>query len=430
MDPPRSFDPQWITAAEAIALLGVQRRTLYAYASRRLIRSTPVAGSRERRYSRADIERLKARRDARAGHGPVAAGALRWGEPVLDSAVTGIGTLGPVYRGHSALYLANQITPFESVAELLWTGELPSRRPKWRATGFGVNPSLLTPLIPKHARPLEALMIAFGAISLADAEPFEPTPNTAFERGGVLTRRGVACFGLVRGVEAAREALRAESVAKSFLVALGGRTGRAAVNAVEMALVLVADHELNPSSFAARIPASVGAALPASMAAAIATLSGPIHGGACERVEAMVDEAGSPERAAAVVRDRMRRGDPVPGFGHPLYPAGDPRAAPLLRISNELAPTNERVRVVRAFQEAMVLAGGPQPTLDLGLVALAGALKLPPGGSVALFAAGRMAGWIAHALEQRSAGYSLRPRARYVGPEPPLPEKQRRSIRS
>jgi citrate synthase len=420
VDQPRSFDPQWVTASEATDLLGVKRRTLYVYASRRLIRSIPVTGSRERRYSRADIERLRARRDARAGHGPVAAGALRWGEPVLDSAVTGIGTDGPIYRGHLLLTLARTEVPFESVAELLWTGTLPKQRPKWSVRGFGLNPSLLIPLIPKNARPLEALMIAFGAISLIDADPYEPTTNTAIDRATVLARRAVAAFGLVRGADAAREALRAETVSKSFLVALGGRTGRDAVSAVEKALVLVADHELNPSSFAARLPASVGASLAASVAAAIATLSGPIHGGAAERVEAMIDEAESPERAASVVRDRMRRGDQVPGFGHPLYPiAGDPRASPLMRAAQELAPNNQRVRTVHAFAEAMLLAGGPRPTLDLGLVALCAALKLPPGSAVALFAAGRIAGWIAHALEQRSAGFALRPRARYVGPASP-----------
>jgi citrate synthase len=306
------------------------------------------------------------------------------------------------------------------VAELLWTGTLPKTRPKWRATGFGVNPKLLIPLIPKHARPIEALMIAFGAISLFDADPnFEPTELTAVERAGVLARRAVASFGLVRGVKAARDALKADTVAKSFLVALGGRTGRDAVNAVESALVLLADHELNPSSFAARIPASVGAPLPASMAAAIATLSGPMHGGESERVAAMIDEAESPEMATVVVRDRVRRGDQVPGFGHSLYPVlGDPRAEPLLRMANELAPTNQRVRTVNAFMEAMSLAGGPRPSLDLGLVALCAALRLPAGSSVALFAAGRIAGWIAHALEQRAAGFSLRPRARYTGPVP------------
>src|SRR3712207_3177823 len=115
-----------VTAAEAAALLGVRRATLYTYVSRGLVRCVPEPGTKEKRYVRADLERLKARHDARAGHTAVAAGALRWGEHVIDSAVSRVGAEGLAYRGHPAVRLAVEGRSFEDVAELLWTGTLPA----------------------------------------------------------------------------------------------------------------------------------------------------------------------------------------------------------------------------------------------------------------------------------------------------------------
>src|SRR6185436_12773289 len=120
----------FLSAAEAARFLGVKRETLYAYTSRGLLRSEPGARGRGRRYSRSDLERLKARGEARAGHGPVAAGALRWGEPVLATAISSIRVSGPAYRGQSAVDLARSGASFESVAELLFTGTL-ARDARW-----------------------------------------------------------------------------------------------------------------------------------------------------------------------------------------------------------------------------------------------------------------------------------------------------------
>ena len=186
--------------------------------------------------------------------------------------------------------------------------------------------------------------------------------------------------------------------------------------AFDVALVLHADHELNASSFAARVAVSAGASLPAAVLAAAATLSGFRHGGTCDRIEALVAETGRPERAAAVVAERLAEGRPLWGFGHTLYPDGDPRAPALLDIALELRPTAPRLRVLRALVGAVRAAGREPPTLDAGLVAVSAALGLPPGTATALFALGRSAGWIAHALEQRDSGALIRPRARYVGP--------------
>jgi citrate synthase len=131
-----------------------------------------------------------------------------------------------------------------------------------------------------------------------------------------------------------------------------------------------------------------------------------------------VVETGRPERAVEVVRERSRRGEGVPGFGHPLYPQGDPRARILLDEARSLAPRpHAPLKTLLALVKAMRDAHREEPTLDAGLVAVASALRLGPGSAAGLFGVSRAAGWIAHALEQRAAAFLLRPRARYVGPE-------------
>ncbi len=160
--------------------------------------------------------------------------------------------------------------------------------------------------------------------------------------------------------------------------------------------------------------ASTRADVFACVAAALAALSGPWHGAVSERVEALVAEADRPERARRVVHERFRRGEWVPGFGHPYYRGSDPRAAPLLETARKLAPQSRPVRTLLALVEAMEEAGRPGPNIDLGLVAIAAALRLPPGSAVGIFAVGRCAGWIAHVIEQYGDALPLRPRARYL----------------
>ncbi|MGI4946826.1 MAG: citrate/2-methylcitrate synthase [Janthinobacterium lividum] len=175
------------------------------------------------------------------------------------------------------------------------------------------------------------------------------------------------------------------------------------------ALVLLADQELTSSAFAARVTASTGASLGAAALSGLATLSGPLHGDAPVRVQALLEDA-QRDGAEAGVQRWLRAGLTLPGFGHQLYPGGDPRAADLLGAFTPAVTT-------RALVETVFGLTGLQPTVDVALAALAEHCRLPAGGAFVLFAVGRSIGWMAHAIEQVMSGSLLRPRTRYVGPQ-------------
>ena len=395
--------PASLSSRAAAELLGVKTQTLYAYASRGLLRR--VGEGKRRRYLLEDVERLRTRQRARSGHGPVAAAALSFGEPVLDTNVTGIDQRGPLYRGRPAVELAASGSHFESVAELLWTGELPETAPPWQALpapARGWGPARTS---------LEDLMLALPA--LAQAAPTRHSRARHVELA--LARRLLRSLALLLVPLQARR----EGGSVAALLSNGCKVPPTeARHALDLALVLLADHELNASSFAARIAASTDANLLACLTAALATLSGPRHGGACDRIEALLDEAAGLPRPERVLEMRNRRGDLVPGFGHPVYPHGDPRAQSLLAcagaLSQRSAALKKRLAPALVLAKAMQREGLPA-TVDFGLVALTRTLGMRQGSAALLFALGRSAGWVAHVLEQRQSEVVLRPRARYLG---------------
>lgn len=189
----------------------------------------------------------------------------------------------------------------------------------------------------------------------------------------------------------------------------------AAGDALRRALVLCADHELNPSSFTARCVASTGATPAAAVLAALAALTGPRHGGLSEALEQRWPLMTGRGAAARVAR-WMAAGEGVPGFGHRLYPEGDPRARALCAGLPQGAGLR---RLVELVQQGL----GRAPNLDFGLVALRRALGAPEGAAMALFAIGRCVGWVGHVLEQQRSSALIRPRARYDGPAPQAPAR-------
>ncbi|HIH2682948.1 TPA: citrate synthase, partial [Burkholderia cenocepacia] len=188
------------------------------------------------------------------------------------------------------------------------------------------------------------------------------------------------------------------------------------------ALVLCADHELNPSTFAVRCIASTGSHLFGAISGGLAALSGPRHGGETFRAGTLLDEAARAadlDRYLALRLAHDERADggrtALSGFAHPLYPDGDPRARALLNALHATAPERPALRMARALAARVEAATGLRPTIDFALAVLERTLALPDGAAFTLFAAGRTAGWIAHALEQYADGKLIRPRARYVG---------------
>lgn len=441
VDQRRIDNQRWVDARTAAKYLGIQLRSLYAYTSRGQIQSVAGGRGRPHLYAHADLERLRVRRDARAGHGAVAAGALRWGEPVLDSAITAITPRGPAYRGRLAVDLAAAGTPFESVAELLWSGYLPSARPVWPRTA--VPHATLAKLVGEPCTPLQVMPLLVEIAALAEArrmmkasalldQPASPfggaeargratsldlRPDVALARGRALIP--LLAAALAPGFVAARvtRALGAPTIAQVAARALDLDDEHAPL--LDRILVLLADHELNASSFAARVAASTDADLYACVAAALATLSGPKHGSASLAVSQFAIDVGAPDAARAAVRALRKQGLVPPGFGHMLYAAGDPRAVPLLADVARLvaaAPRSHRgAQRARTLLAVIAATTDAHPTVDVALAALLAVLGLPPTAGPGLFAVARSAGWLAHALEQRAAGHLLRPRARYTG---------------
>jgi citrate synthase len=151
----------------------------------------------------------------------------------------------------------------------------------------------------------------------------------------------------------------------------------------------------------------------------LAALQGVKHGRATERVEALLREAQTPRAIAKVMAAHLRRGEKIPGFGHPLYPTGDPRGRELLELVRKLFPKSPAVAFAGSAADAAMRLLGERPTVDFGLVIAARALDLPPDGAINLFAIGRTVGWVGHAIEQYRRDRIIRPRARYIG-DPPL----------
>ena len=407
--------PPFLTAREAADALGIRRDTLYAYVSRGMIRSEPAAdGRRSRRYAREDVERLLRRKEARRDPARVAAESISWGMPVVDSDIALIDGGRLFYRGRDAVELAESAS-VEEAAALLWTGD-----PAEAGRLFDPPPASPSAAVAGHLgrlSGLEAIARCQAVLPVAAAEDdsaWDLRPPAVAATGARILRLLVHAALGVR--HAPPQGGTSEGIAGRLAAGwrVEGAAGRSALSA---ALVLCADHELNVSTFTVRCVASAAASPYAAVGAGLAALEGARHGGMTRRVSALLAEAGTAAAVRRVAADRLRRGEGIPGFGHRLYPAGDPRAAALLVRARALGGGAALAPV-----EALVQAGrdllGEEPALDVGLVAVARAAALPDDAPLTLFALGRTLGWIAHAIEEYARGELIRPRARYVGEMP------------
>ncbi len=394
----------YLTSRRAAEELGISAATLYAYVSRGLIRSEAGNG-RSRRYLADDVRRLKERKRQRQDPARVAEGALHWGVPVLASGITRISGDRFYYRGRDALSLAAENT-IEQVASLIWTGYISGEADIFQ--GVSVLPASLDSA-REALRPL-ALVGLFQAIlplaAAGDAASYDLRPLS-------VARTGVRILRFLTAVAAGGDALEGRISYK--LQRAWAPLLPEAVALLDAALILCADHELPVSTFAARCVASSGATPYAVVTAGLAAVQGVKHGGAIELTETFLGEVEASGDARGVIAGRLRRGERVPGFGHSLYPEGDPRGAALLGLVGKVLPRSPSVGLSgKVAREAHNLIG-ERPTVDFGLATLARALELPSGSAVALFALGRTVGWIGHAIEQYESDTMIRPRARYVG---------------
>lgn len=410
----KTFDP-FLSSDEAAAALGVELATLYAYVSRGLLRSEPgPAGSRARRYRREDVERLRLSRDHKRDPAQAARSALDWGRPALDSAITLIEPHAIHYRGRNVAGLAESES-FERVAALLWTDNLESE------LFSGAWPQLAQRLqrmqgLVADAPIIERLQILLALTSTEDpGAQLARSPQRLYAGARIL--RALALFAGAR--PAAPQTSIAATLAGGLVPAhvrktLGGELSARLINA---ALILCADHELNVSTFTARCVASAGASPYQAVLAGLAALSGPRHGGLSEAAGDLLAEAETQGPRPALI-ERLRRGDTLPGFGHPLYRDGDPRAKILLGMLKNAQVDAPALKLGRKTIAAARELIEDEPTIDLALAILARTLDLPRGGALTLFAIGRAAGWIAHVLEQHESGALIRLRARYTGSPP------------
>ena len=383
-----------ITARQAAERLGIKLDTLYAYVSRGRLQSVSLPGSRERRYRSEDVEGLLATREGERPARGAESGALM---PVIGSSICLIEDGRLFYRGKDAIRLSEDAT-LEDIATLLWRAEedadLDAERPG--ACPGNISASGL----------IERCQISLAAVADKDLPAVD------------LTRTGVIRTGrrILRVLAASVAPLPSLPEPVHRRLAAAWRLDETGAEILRRCLVLIADHELNASTFVARCVASTGATPYAVVSAALSALSGRRHGGASARAEALFAELARGGDAMSVMAGRLARGEDLPGFGHFLYPAGDPRATTILAAITRTLPD------ARALIESAAAAGtrltGRHPNVDFALAAAATSLALPPNAALAIFILGRTVGWIAHAIEQYESGILIRPRARYAGPQP------------
>lgn len=379
---------EWLTREEALERLKVRAQTLYAYVSRGRIGVRPDRlDPRRSQYRADDIAALATRRARGRSPQAIAESAIAWGEPAISTSISTVEHGRLIYRGKDAAVLSAAAT-LEETAKLLWASSA--------AVSFTLPGSNDSPETGRAA--------AFARLAALAAEG-----RTSLGRiSASLHEDGAGAIGALALALGARPG----SGAVHQRLAQGWAVDAAGADLLRRALVLLADHELNASTFAARVAASTGAPIAACLLAGLATLSGPRHGGAAEALMGLVEDAQRLGADAAIGR-WLGHDRPLPGFGHSLYPEGDPRTQALL-FGIDVDSGLVRLR------DAVFAQTGMRPNVDFALAALTRSLHLPADAPFRLFALGRSVGWTAHAVEQVTSKSVIRPRARYEGPLPEL----------
>lgn len=340
------------------------------------------------------------------------------------------GTL--IYVGYPIEELAEHAT-FEEVCHLLWHGELPSPseleelRARLRAEYELPDPVReLIRTAPRDAHPMAVLRTAVSELGLEDPDAEDSSRDANLRKAIRLTARMASITAATARARAGLDPVeprRDLPLAANLLYMMNGEEPEPqAARTMDVALILHAEHGLNASTFSARVTVATLADLYSAVTSAIGTLKGPLHGGANERVMQMLEKIGDVDNAEPWIREALERKEKVMGFGHRVYRAVDPRAPILRRLGAELGSSrwldvSDRVREV--MRQEMDRRGKKiYPNVDFYSASVYDKLGVPTPLFTNIFACARVAGWTAHILEQLDDNRLIRPKARYVGPDP------------
>ncbi|MFY9717662.1 MAG: citrate/2-methylcitrate synthase [Thermoplasmata archaeon] len=345
-----------------------------------------------------------------------------------------------IYEGYDIRDLAARST-FEEVAYLLWYGRLPTESQlaelRSRFANLRVLPDALAERIdelPATAHPMDILRTAVSALALFEPEETRPGESSI---GGA--QRLTAVLPTILGqfhrrrIGRSPPAPRPELSQAAYLLycLLDREPTELESRAIDVALILHADHELNASTFAARVTASTLSDLYSAVTSAIGTLKGPLHGGANERVMELLEQIGSVDRVEEVVKGMLSRHERIMGFGHRVYKVEDPRATVLREWSRRIGESRGNLRyyeLLRRVEEVVLREKGLYPNVDLYSGSVYSLMGIPPDLFTPVFAASRVAGWTAHVLEEYRDLRLIRPTAKYIGATdlPYVPIRERR----
>ncbi len=337
------------------------------------------------------------------------------------------------YRGIDIHELADKST-FEETCYLLWFGKLPSRAElnefkRTLAEERKLDASIINLLrqIPRHALPMDVLRTAVSALAFYDPEEKVNTPEANLHKSYRLTAQIamiVAAYDRIRKGKNVVEPDRNLSHAGNFLLMLNGEPpSPTAERALDIALILHADHELNASTFAARVTAATLSDMHSAITSAIGALKGPLHGGANEALFAIlvqIDKNGADP--VEYVKGMLAQKKKVPGFGHRVYHTEDPRATHLRRMSKELGQSSGQGKwfeYSRKIEEYINADKKLNANVDFYSASTYHTLGIDVDLFTPIFAVSRVSGWTAHVMEQLSDNRLIRPRAAYQGPAYP-----------
>lgn len=334
-----------------------------------------------------------------------------------------------LYRGYDVLDLARNST-FEEVAYLLWYGRLPGFT-EFQAFLDGFTGSMTLPvetvmilrMFPHAATPMEVLRTAVSSLGHWDPDSGNTLLDASLRKAQRLTERIPLILAshqrLREGLEPVAP-VHNQGIAYNFLYTLQGKEpDPETVRALDVSLILHADHELNASTFAARVTAATMADIYSAVTSAIGALKGPLHGGANTEVMNMLQEIGLPENAEQWVLNQLKAKKKIPGFGHRVYKCEDPQVAVLRKYTDTVTRKKgdtKFLEITRVVEKTMTEHSKVFPNVDLYTASLYHAMDIPVELFTPIFAMSRTSGWTAHILEQWSNNRLIRPSANYTGP--------------